>query len=330
MVIEKLTRFPGGGIPGDALTGNATLDGYLSSLDGQLLGSARVRLRTLAAVRDRLRTSLAGFIEAGCEETDAARKAVQSAGSPDELARTQRKALKKKFLSKALRVGILFGLAMGVIGPAGAGLKSLGTVALVLYGLVNGVFFGLLFGWFTTFVWPQYVPSPAGKADAGPQPQDAFTVCYGKTMVLASYFMTVFFALAGGGYALLGIAILLNSPVRISLPYTWHVPLILGVIGILDFYFARLVSRKYTVNEKGVVIEQFLGGRRVLIWDDLKAAGLLGDIRPWLPQYWKTVRYADFQSGEGRRFRMLVYPDMANAGNLMKLLEMKAPTPGTR
>ena len=65
MIFGKLTRFPSGNIPPEALSGNSTLDGFLSKLDKELLGSPKVRLQTLAEIKDHLLEKRDQFLAGG-------------------------------------------------------------------------------------------------------------------------------------------------------------------------------------------------------------------------------------------------------------------------
>jgi len=85
----------------------------------------------------------------------------------------------------------------------------------------------------------------------------------------------------------------------------------------------RLVRREYKVNEEGILVEEFLGRNKAFSWKNLKTVGLLGDIRPWVPYYWKKVKYAAFQNDGRKSVRMFIYPDMVNADRLFILMEKK-------
>ncbi len=323
MILGELTRFPGSSIPKEALTGNPILDSFLSKLDWQLLGSAKVRLQTLAEIKDHLQEKKEHLLETGCTEDDAAEKAVQSMASPEEQAKSQREALKKKFARIGFSSGILFGLIMGLLGLVMKDLMDKGLAVIGLYGLAQGVFFGLFFGWFMTFNWPERQLPSASEADESPEVEGEFTVRYSKSMRRLSYFMTVFFVLMGVYYATLGIMGSFYPSIGKSLPFPWWNNLILGGFALLDFFFIRLACRKYKVNGDGILVEDFLGKKKHFVWKHLKKVGLLGDIRSWVPYYWKKVKYAEFQSDGHKTIRLFLYPDMVNADKLFILLEKK-------
>lgn len=333
MTLARLTRFPGPDIPAAALTGNPVLDEFLKALDRELLGSARVRLQTLAEIRDHLLERKVLFGQAGGTETGAAEKAVHSIGTPDELAGPQRRALKKKFLRVSVPTGIMFGLFMGIWGFVTQDTKNLGPVFFAISGLCQGACFGLFFGWFMTFIWPERQlmtfswsqgQLPSTGQDVCQDVEGDFTVHYSAGMRRVAYFATVFFALTTCAFLILAIAGYHYPSLYKSLPFTWWVVLILGILSAIDLYFVRLVRREYKVDEDGILIREFIGRKKRFDWDELQRVGLLGEIRPWVPYYWKTVRYADFQKVGCKPVRMLIYPDMINADRLFVLLDQNA------
>lgn len=293
-------------------------------------------MQTLAEIRDHLLERKVLFGQAGGTETGAAEKAVHSIGTPDELAGPQRRALKKKFLRVSVPTGIMFGLFMGIWGFVTQDTKNLGPVFFAISGLCQGACFGLFFGWFMTFIWPERqliimainlseprLPSTSEQGVCKDIEGD-FTVHYSAAMRRLAYFATVFFALTTCAFLILAIAGYLYPSLYKSLPFTWWVVLILGILSAIDLYFVRLVRREYKVDEDGILIREFIGRKKRFDWDKLQGTGLLGEIRPWVPDYWKKVRYADFRKRGRRLVRILIYPDMTNAGRLFVLLDQKA------
>jgi len=323
MILSKLTRFPGTGIPYQAVTGNPALDDFLIELDRHLLGSAKVRMQFLAEIKDHLLEKKDPLIEEGRTEDVAMTSAVQSMGTPDELAKSQREELKKKYIGISVPSGIIFGIFMALF-SAFTHLKGKGLVLISLNGLQNGVFFGLFMGWFMTFIWPERQLTSALKTYLSSAEESEFVVHYSKWMRRLSYPITVFFLLMGVYCISFGIAGFFYISINKNLLFPRWMSLVLGGIAIIDFFAVRLCCRKYKVNEDGIYVDDFLGRKKIFAWKNLKRVGLLGDIRPWILRYWKKVKYAEFENGNHKAMRMLVYPDMVNADRLFVLLDKKA------
>lgn len=322
MTISKLTRYPGKTVPIEIISVNPVLDDFLMDLDSHLLGAAKVRLQFLAEIKDHLLGRKDYFASKGSSEDAAMEDAVKAMGPVDELAKTQRNKLKKKFLSIFPFCGAFFGLFMGFFGYFGQ-YKELGLVFNIIQGLMQGVFFGLFMGWFMTFIWPERQLSLTLKEGSGSEVENEFVVQYGKWMRRLSYIITVLFVVGGGYFMIFGIAGFFNTSQNEYFSFPWWLCLLLGVLSIFDFFMVKLSSRRYKVNNNGIYVKDFLGKNKVFKWDNLKNVGLLGDRRSWLPFYWKKVKYAEFENEKLKSRRLFIYPDMINADRLFVLINKK-------
>ncbi len=323
MSLAGLTRFPGRDIPAAALTGNPVLDDFLTALDRELLGSARVRLQTVAEIRDHLLERKASFEKVGGTEAEAAEKAVQSIGTPDELAGPQRHTLKKKFLRASVPTGGMFGLGMGMFFYLMEHGKDLGPVFFAVLGLCQGVGFGLFMGWFMTFILPDRLLTVTFKQDMFQDMEGDFTVHYSTAIRRMSYFLMVFFALTACTCLIFVIAGFLHPSLNRSLSFLWWCALTDGMFSALLLHYARLALREYKVDEDGILVKECIGRKKAFAWQDFQRVGLLGKIRPWVPYSWKKVKFAEFQKDGCKPVRMLIYPDMVNADRLFVLLDQK-------
>ena len=105
-----LLRFPGGTIAPQALTGDAVLDRYLVDLDAKLHGSAQLRLRTLAEIKDTLLERKEQALASGKSAPSAAESAVREIGEAEDFAAPQRAELRKLALQRGLPFGLFMAL----------------------------------------------------------------------------------------------------------------------------------------------------------------------------------------------------------------------------
>ena len=163
MSLRAILRFPGNKIPARALTGDDVLDTYMRKLDARLIGSAKIRLLTLAEIKDHLQERKAALLKTGdYEEREASRKAVENLESVDACSRIRNKRLFGRFSSIAL-----FGVAGFVLSMMGFvfflikihfGLSYECTACFLKHGIMLffpiGLLFGLFMGW-TAFLLPE-------------------------------------------------------------------------------------------------------------------------------------------------------------------------------
>jgi hypothetical protein len=324
MILAKLTRFPGCKMPEQALTSHGTLNAYLAELDSKLLGSAAVRMQTLAEVRDHLEEKVRYFVDAGHNEHEAAALAVQAMSVNDQVA-AQRAALLKKFI----RTGVPAGLASGVLMAAMWSSIPYVQDHLAIYWLLwlaAGAVFSLYFGWIMAFVMPDRRLPSGVIAELTATGGSTFVVAYGRTMRRMSYFLAVAFMLAVPGSVAIGLAKLLDLIPPDMFLFPWWLFFLLAPLCAFDVKMVALGGRRYEVRDDGLVVKEFLRKPKLYPFERLVRLGTLGEVRKWLPYYWKRVRYAEFDLGKRKPTRLLIFNDMLNADRLFVMLQAQLNT----
>lgn len=315
-------RLPGSSFPSEALTGDGVLDGYLRQLDGMLLGAKKVRLLTLAEIKDHLEERKASLLEAGRTENEALTEAVQQMGPLEEHARQQRRRLLRKFAIISLCFGVPFGLFQGWV----TGWTDLLPWWLpVVRGVTLGVFAGPGIGWAVTFVWPEHrLPS---RQDRTHEATAAFRVAFPRYERILGGFGAVILVLMAAAWV--GASVVLA--LRVELWWTWLTPLLWGLLAVHSLYYARLTMRSFEVGGDGFWIREWTGRRRKVLWHNVKSVGRLGDAHTWIPRwtYWRKVRYIDYATEGGRVRRVNVLHNMPNADRLVFLAEDKLKATGS-
>ncbi|MBI4738209.1 hypothetical protein HY772_01380 [Candidatus Woesearchaeota archaeon] len=334
MMLSNIFRFPGLSCPTEALTGDTILDDYIKRLDKQLWGSAKIRIFTLAEVKNHLVEAKTGLMQSGITEHEASIKAVGSMGSIESYSNVQRKSLKVKLLKIGLQSGILFGVFMGLyqwiieahnnkvfINPLTDG---------IVYGLFEGAFFGFFMGWFATLVWPERnLPSHN-------IPDNKFCVEYSKPMRFLSKLVIVVFCLM----AVWCIAVSISEypsrvPVKVMpaedkqlssyLYQPWWLFIGLGLLSGLNIFLVRSGCRSFQINQDGFWINQWFARKQRILWPAIKSIGTLGETYGWIPSwnYWRKVKYINYVLSNGKTRRIYLYPDMLNADKFILLLQAK-------
>ncbi|GAG35465.1 unnamed protein product, partial [marine sediment metagenome] len=103
MRMSWLLRLPSPSCPTEALCGDPVFDAYIRDLDARLLGSKKVRLLTLAEIKDHFLAQKAQLVAQGHGPHSAAEETVRSMGDPAAHAAHQRRHLLNRFF----RVGFL-------------------------------------------------------------------------------------------------------------------------------------------------------------------------------------------------------------------------------
>ena len=329
MNIGQITRLPGTRIPRQILTGQPPLDNFLRELDQQLLGSARVRLLTLAEIRDHLVEKVDHLVESGMAEDEALQQAIRSSDSPAELAKPQRAALSNRFLKFGFFLGIGYGLTMGLffgaIGVAQYG-WSFGATTGAGMTIFGGPAFGFFMGWWAAFIQPER-ELPSASSTGGADTAIMFRVGAGKWTTRLGNLIGVMFVLGAIFFLSRATAEFFHIPfpeIRgFSMKIPWWAELFMGAVYLVNIYMLRLCSREYRVNQAGIRVHGFFQSSKFFPWANLKRVGLLRDIYWWVPFDWKKVRYAEFENGNHKTARLLVFSAMHNADRLFLLMEQK-------
>jgi hypothetical protein len=303
-----LLRFPGSSCPKDALTGDGILDDYLVELDSHLLGSAKVRLLTLAEIKDHLQERKSEALAKTATETDAARIAVRDMGPARSCAEAQHAAIKRRFLRLAIPAGTVY-LAVNLLfdalrdGPAGG----------VWTALRQGLLFAVMFGWWASIVLPRRL---LPTADAGAE----FIVGCSTTMRRFSYaivLLLVAISVTGLGAAL-GVDTLD--------PFGWNQNegIVLAALSVLNIRNVSEGIWSCRVDPQGFWIERWMGKERVL-WTSVRSLRPLGETKSWIRRWsdWGKVQSLDYAKGDGSVGRFNVVPHAANAERFMLLLRSK-------
>lgn len=125
------------------------IDTYLMELDSCLAGMKSVRRVTLENVH---RTLLDAHEQADGESAEqAVAEAIQTFGSPAEVAHAQRKERRRVFLSGSWRSGLTFASLMLVFDVLSGALAEDGWQSVLMRFVFNGTFFGLWMGMFAAF-----------------------------------------------------------------------------------------------------------------------------------------------------------------------------------
>ena len=250
MNIGQITRLPGTRIPGQILTGAPPLDNFLRELDQQLLGSARVRLQTLAEIRDHLVEKVDHLVESGMAEDEALQQAIRSSDSPAELANPQRAALTNKFLKFGLFTGILFGLFMGIFFSAyfllfSSGRPGTGIFAIFVgagAAIFGGPCYGFWMGWFTAFIQPER-ELPSTAIIEGADSEGTFRVRLGKRLICVANLIGVINLLAAifiGSQATAQVFHIPLPEVNSFRTGTWWFDLLVAAAALFNFFLMRL------------------------------------------------------------------------------------------
>lgn len=321
MVMKRLLRLPGTLCPGEVLTGDAILDAYLKELDSRLLGSKYVRRLTLAEIKDHLQEKKAFLLAQGADEMSASEEAVINIGSTEEHSRLQRGNLRTKFIRCALASGIPFGLFMGLFSHITVtGENALGSL---LIGLFDGVFFGLAMGLFLTFIWPERWLG--GKKESIPPGEIEFKVVYPKWLRYLGLFWLIVLPLMAVTCLIGAIAALLHPGIQEQILFPWWAAFGLGALALVDTFLVGAGRRSFLVDADGFWIKGWAGKKRRISWNDVKVIGTIGEAHPWIPRwnYWRRVKFVDYASENGRKYRTLIYRDMVNADRFLQLLQEK-------
>jgi hypothetical protein len=315
MMLGKLTRFPGTRIPAEALSGHSLLNAYLTDLDSRLLGSARVRLQTLAEVRDHLEESARHHTESGLPEDRAMELAIQAMPGKAQ-AMAQRAELLRRFVRVAVPSGLLWGVSMAAFWSFMPGSSEILALVWMLW-LSTGVLFGAFLGWYTAFIMPQRLLTTTPGRQLAAAPSRGISVSYSPAMQRLGACMSIFFALMAPAFLALGVIGMFNSAAIEVFFFPWWACLLLAPVLVFDFFMVRLAARRYEARDYVIVVRDFLA----LPLNRLTAVGNLSDVRRFLPYYWKRVHYAEFKRDGGKAVRLLIYPTMLNAGRLFAMLQ---------
>lgn len=303
-----LLRFPGASCPPDALTGDRVLDSYLVELDSRLLGSAKVRLLSLAEIKDHLQERTAAVQAKASTPVDAATVAVNEMGPAKSHADTQRAALTRRFLTIALQAGTAF----FVIDMLFEWLR-VGAVHSVWSLSIQGLFAGLLLGWWFTFVRPpRLLPSASVE--------DEFSVGYSSKMRVASYAVACVFVAT----FVIGLGAALG--IEAVNPFGWNqtMGIVFALLSAFTLRNIRMGIRTYRVDREGFSIEG-VGSTERIPWSAIKSLRPLGEIKPWIPKWnhWSKVVALDYAKPDGHTGRINIFPDTANADRFISLVREK-------
>lgn len=314
-----LLRFPGGSFPKEGVTGDPVLDHYLMDLDAKLLGSAKLRLLTLAEVKDNLLERKEQARKTAASDAEASQAAIREMGPVESFADEQRAQLKQRFVKTAILFGLPTGL-WGVVVNANL-LNSLSEghrqgpplwwrlLELIIGGVFSAVIGGSMFAWWMVYLHPtRRLPE---KGATGSE----YLVAYSKNNRVLGRIGRIFFAAMAFAFIAGRTIPQVDTLVRFMPLPQWMI-LLLGVMALFNFYFASLALRTYRVEKEGFWIEGRLKRERVL-WSNIKAVKTLGDRRPWLPANWKRVKSIEYVKADGRQKRVLLYPDMINADRFL-------------
>lgn len=314
MGLRTILRFPGTAFPAQALIGDDVLDAYLKKLDSRLIGSAKIRLLTLAEIKDHLLEHKATLLKTGdYRDSEASRITVEKMESVDAYSSVRNKRLFNRFSSVALIVGTTFALSMlGVIFLTIKILHGLSWdcfTCILRHGsmvvIPSGLLAGLCTGW-SIFIMPeQRLPTSNTQ-------ESCFSVGPTKNERILSRIILPLFCLIALAFFIQGL---------LSISDGW------AYICIAALYFANLLlfrplTFSYDVDEGGISIVSIIGKRRRIPWKNLAGAGTLGEVHQWIPSWnrWRNVRFVDYISNKDRKKRLHIFPNMLNADRMFLLV----------
>lgn len=319
-------RLPGASFPPAAATGDGRIDAYLYQLDNLLAGSATVRQQTLGEIANHMLEHKAALRDAGSEQSTASERAVAAMGPAAELAGAQRRSLRAQFIRLAVSAGVmgcLFGMIVfpevtKSIDGSGKYVSSLGYPAALAWGAM----FGPFLAWFSVYVMSLNSKPPAVRA-AGCRSVlpghdgDVFYVAWSLWLRLISLIQAVLV-----WYALLMYIIDCRDRLAWNFSsygeqpglYDWFAMTFVVAIYVVSGLVLLSLTYSCCVSERGVRYWSWFIPRR-FTWSDVRRTGLLSDLYPWAPIGWRKTRYVEY-SVNGKRRRMLIYPQMENADRL--------------
>jgi hypothetical protein len=316
-----LLRFPGGTIAKEALTGDAVLDRYLVDLDAKLHGSAQLRLRTLAEIKDTLLERKEQARASGKSALEAAERAVGEIGDAEAFAAPQRAELRKL----ALQRGLPFGLFMALFQYATLSLHHqirwwpMLPIFVAIYSAA-GATFGIAMAYFQAFSPAPNDPSRANGSSVYLVAERTHT----SATLLTLYFFASGLVMILGGLeivpAFTRMVFSVLQPTSQNAPFAQALCVGFGLVSVALAALLWNFLRRYRVDPSGFSIERFGRARRI-DWSAVKSVAPLGKRFPWAPAAWKRISVITFVSAAGGEQRVLVSPSMSNTDRF--LLELR-------